>query len=425
LSAHAHTPVCLATAVWTNTAVFDAFSLWEDDALANESTRRTPMRTTTRNRIQHTIVTGMAATMLATIVPPAEAATGTYIAATASVLDCHLTNLACGKPFTTLPTGTRVTMDCYVDGTRQKGRYATTRYFHLVAANGVTGIVHASYVEQQTTVRRCQDVKALWAAIQAATRVGQVQASDTDARQFTAADWSPGPYGEWSGDCPKLGAVAWAAAGVGVKRGNAIGQYRAYKDAGMIRQGTPPPGALVFFDIAQPYGHTGVSMGGGRIATTRGVDNDRQPNAAMAISSYSNYLGWAMPDGSSATAAPAPPPSTSTSNLGTTLRAGATMKHGQYLTNNSYKFVFQADQNVVLYNRAGRAIWSSRTNGSGADRLVMQRDGNLVAYRGSRAIWASNTDGRGGNRLAMQSDGNAVVYTAANRPVWATGTNGR
>lgn len=383
-----------------------------------------------RPRTRGAVVTGLAAAMLAGSIIPAAAASGTYIASAAGVRDCHQVNLVCGNTFTTLSAGTAVTMDCYVDGSTATGRYQTNRWFHVVASNGVTGMVHASYVEQQTPVKPCQDVKALWGTIQAAMRVGQTRASDADARQFASSDWSPGPYGEWSGDCPKLGAVAWAVAGLSVKRGDAIGQYRAYKDAGMIRQGTPPPGALVFFDIARPWGHVGVSLGNGRLATTRGYDGDGLANVVAAVSSYSNYLGWAMPDGSAATPRPAasttttPPPS-STTNLGTTLRAGSTMRPGQYLTSNGYKFIFQGDQNVVVYNRSGRAVWSSRTNGSGADRFVMQGDGNLVAYRGSRAVWASGTAGRGGNRLVMQADGNAVIYTSSNRGVWATGTNGR
>jgi hypothetical protein len=49
------------------------------------------------------------------------------------------------------------------------------------------------------------------------------------------------------------------------------------------------------------------------------------------------------------------------------------------------------DSNLVLYTDNRRPLWASNTSGSGADRLDMQTDGNLVMYQGSRAVWSSNT----------------------------------
>lgn len=39
-------------------------------------------------------------------------------------------------------------------------------------------------------------------------------------------------------------------------------------------------------------------------------------------------------------------------------------------------------------------LWSSRTNGTAANRLALQIDGNLVLYRTNTAVWATNTAGR-------------------------------
>ena len=61
--------------------------------------------------------------------------------------------------------------------------------------------------------------------------------------------------------------------------------------------------------------------------------------------------------------------------------------------------------------------------------LNMQTDGNLVAYwrnaNGTHtAKWASNTYGSGANRVVVQSDGNMVLYTASNVAVWSSQTHG-
>jgi hypothetical protein len=52
-------------------------------------------------------------------------------------------------------------------------------------------------------------------------------------------------------------------------------------------------------------------------------------------------------------------------------------------------------------------------------------DGNFVMYYsgGSEAIWASNTCCRTGAELAVQSDGNVVIYDSAVRAVWSTRTS--
>ncbi len=68
--------------------------------------------------------------------------------------------------------------------------------------------------------------------------------------------------------------------------------------------------------------------------------------------------------------------------------------------------------------RAGQSIsW-------GGVSLVMQGDGNLVAYAGGGAVWASNTSGRdcGSCFAAFQGDGNLVLYGPGG-PFWASNTS--
>lgn len=89
-----------------------------------------------------------------------------------------------------------------------------------------------------------------------------------------------------------------------------------------------------------------------------------------------------------------------------------------------YRFVMQADGNLVLYAPSG-AIWRTSTVGRGANHLRMQGDGNLVMYDGAnRPIWASNTPRHYNTFLIVQNDGNVVIYDNG-RAIWATGTAGR
>ncbi|SDI97787.1 D-mannose binding lectin [Frankineae bacterium MT45] len=85
--------------------------------------------------------------------------------------------------------------------------------------------------------------------------------------------------------------------------------------------------------------------------------------------------------------------------------------------------VFVADPNPQ-YREHEMSVWvpavPAYTPGAGA--LKMQTDGNLVVYNGAgRAVWSTRTSGTGsGNHVALQNDGNLVVYNAAGRAVWAS-----
>lgn len=139
------------------------------------------------------------------------------------------------------------------------------------------------------------------AASAARATIGHANAADTgDAGYFAAGDWAPGPYGEWSGDCVKLTIAAYIKAGLGriPSAGTARQMYFDYRDRGLIRSGTPPAGALVFYpDIAQAFGHVAVSLGGGQVATTMGLDGANRSNAQSAVGYFGSSPGWAMPPG--------------------------------------------------------------------------------------------------------------------------------
>jgi cell wall-associated NlpC family hydrolase len=85
-------------------------------------------------------------------------------------------------------------------------------------------------------------------------------------------------------------------AGISIPRGNASTVYNTYRGRGQIsRTGTPPAGALVFWDVARPYGHVALSVGGGQVIGTRGMDFARLPVQQYAINAIPGYLGWVMP----------------------------------------------------------------------------------------------------------------------------------
>ncbi len=104
---------------------------------------------------------------------------------------------------------------------------------------------------------------------------------------------------------------------------------------------------------------------------------------------------------------------------------------GLLSSDHRYSFRFQLDGDLVVYDHvAGRLLWSSKTKGSQADRLVMQNDGNLVLItKDGSPVWATmKTSTQGDYFLLMQNDGNLVVYqgrlyTGIDVPIWATGTN--
>ena len=106
------------------------------------------------------------------------------------------------------------------------------------------------------------------------------------------------------------------------------------------------------------------------------------------------------------------------------MKAGEVLYPGQYITsaNGRYKFIYQNDGNLVLYD-GSRPLWASSTNGQPGGVCIMQEDGNLVFYIPvDRPIWASNTAGNPNSRLVVQDDGNMVIYSPNGKAIWATNT---
>jgi outer membrane protein assembly factor BamB len=109
------------------------------------------------------------------------------------------------------------------------------------------------------------------------------------------------------------------------------------------------------------------------------------------------------------------------------LRAGEELTAGQALRSpgspgERFRLDLQEDGKlVVLRTDEGKTVWQTDTAGTGANRLVMQHDGNLVLYaRDGTPLWTTETDGQGGTRLVIQGDGNLVLRTDEGRAIWAS-----
>lgn len=100
---------------------------------------------------------------------------------------------------------------------------------------------------------------------------------------------------------------------------------------------------------------------------------------------------------------------------------------GQSVTacNGAVRLVLQYDGNAVLYNRAGRALWHTKTNGKPSSFLFMAPGGWLTVSAGQTYLWSSNNAGSAGAYLAVQDDGNMVIYSRDDVALWATNTVGK
>lgn len=111
-----------------------------------------------------------------------------------------------------------------------------------------------------------------------------------------------------------------------------------------------------------------------------------------------------------------------TANTASTLRPGDELAPGGMLlsSNSKYSLVVRT-RSIALYS-PNRMLWSVSV-GTDLQKLIMQYDGNLVAYSSTaRPLWASGTNGNG-SYLAMQNDGNLVIYHNG-RATWASHTGG-
>jgi hypothetical protein len=117
------------------------------------------------------------------------------------------------------------------------------------------------------------------------------------------------------------------------------------------------------------------------------------------------------------------------------LRSGAEYGGGLWMgesmmsADGRFRLILQEDSNLCLRKiENDQALWCAMTNGTDAQVLWMQTNGNLVLRNSANAVvWQSKSYvGPGGSfYLAVQNDGNLVIYNAANnKAIWETDTGG-
>ncbi|MGW7005620.1 hypothetical protein ACWGCW_23160, partial [Streptomyces sp. NPDC054933] len=185
--------------------------------------------------------------------------------------------------------------------------------------------------------------------------------------------------------------------------------------------GTPAAGS---YPSSYPYSHPSALND-----VTTGSNGSCSPSYLCAAGTgYDGPTGLGTPNGTAAF--------TGGSTTSNTLQPGQRLTSGHSLSSGSMTLVMQSDGNLVAYLKTGGsgtgpAVWSSGTSGNSGAYAYMQSDGNLVVYKSTGgALWASNTWGNPGAWADLQDDGNLVVYKSTGGPgrggsLWADGTYAR
>ena len=108
---------------------------------------------------------------------------------------------------------------------------------------------------------------------------------------------------------------------------------------------------------------------------------------------------------------------------------GDDMQPGEVLTpdqsitsaNGRYRFIYQGDGNLVLYD-GGTPLWASGTDGGRWVSASCRATATWSSTLHVQPIWSSDTWQHPGSRLVIQDDGNVVIYRPDGTPVWATNT---
>jgi len=104
------------------------------------------------------------------------------------------------------------------------------------------------------------------------------------------------------------------------------------------------------------------------------------------------------------------------------LVAGSVLMPGQTMSspNEQYYVQMRGDGALAVYDRGWNEKWYVSTNSPGAF-LVVQKDGNLVLYKGSTAVWSTGTYGNEGARLRLGDDGTLALYSGSGVVLWRAG----
>jgi hypothetical protein len=119
-------------------------------------------------------------------------------------------------------------------------------------------------------------------------------------------------------------------------------------------------------------------------------------------------------------------PTTEPPRFSETLKAGGTLKPGDYLisTNGEYNLVMGKDGYLSLFMPIAPSvrIWS-RGKGIPGTRLSVRLDGNIVLVTPDKqVIWQTRTSGHPASRLVLQDDRNIVARAPDDTVLWESRT---
>ncbi|HEX3813279.1 MAG TPA: hypothetical protein VHX59_10595 [Mycobacteriales bacterium] len=139
---------------------------------------------------------------------------------------------------------------------------------------------------------------------------------------------------------------------------------------------------------------------------------------ALAVIGVSVGSAEAAPAAAKASSAAAVSPAASGA-----LRSGTILRANHYLRspNGRYGLLQQTDGNAVVYRVSDKTpLWSAETGRHRGAYLDFQANGNMVVYdRAHKPLWTSGTAGHAGSYLAMQNDGNLVIYSHGKKALWS------
>jgi hypothetical protein len=109
-------------------------------------------------------------------------------------------------------------------------------------------------------------------------------------------------------------------------------------------------------------------------------------------------------------------------SVGEVLQEGARLQAFGRFPSCVFDAVMQRDGNFVIYRVNRGSIWSTQTPRENSRyRLKLQSDGDVALCRESGIpIWSSRTAGSNATKLVLQPDGNLVLYNQNLDPVWAS-----
>ncbi|MCU1323973.1 MAG: O-glycosyl hydrolase [Acidobacteriaceae bacterium] len=101
-----------------------------------------------------------------------------------------------------------------------------------------------------------------------------------------------------------------------------------------------------------------------------------------------------------------------------TMGTNSELEVGTYLKSTNGARLTLTAGGLTAVDANGKSNWAP--SGAGANRLILQEDGNLVEYQGTNVIWASNTVGSGAIWLSIHDDASFTLYNKANAAVWSS-----